>query len=326
MAKKNIVLLQTKYQINFFLKVKEREELTNILLIVPKEQARIAKISLGSENCFFYSLEPGYINPFKIRGLINNLRKMVEELSINQHDNLWIANDDHPVVQCLYNIVNFERVIITEDGLGSYVESSFMNYDEGLVAILKKIKKIFYFFPHYRAWFSVGANISGAIGYSTYDGSFPMQSNIEIRKIGTSHRRILNFDLMRDGSVIFVGQPLVEEKWLSQSQYLSYINYAFENSKGKDFIYVPHPRERNVKKIKEEGFEVFFNNDVHVEDYIYSSGKDLHVYGFFSTALCHVSRLQNVTKVVSLMAPGGIKGRGVKSIMRRFGVELKHFD
>lgn len=319
--RKNVVFFTTIYQIKMFSEVVEMERISNIYVFVSKELFPYIEKFVSYKDVYVYDFERGHIGFFLARRLIADFKKAAERFRLGRKDVFWTANDDDPLVQAAYNIVKFESVCFVEDGLGSYLKYGFFCYEGGLRSIVRKIKHIIYFFPYYRAFYGVAGNLKGGRAYSYSDLAYPMQKNIERQIVSMIHSREHLPNLAVSGSAIFVGQPLYQIGMISKSSYCRYINYVKEKH-GDNFVYVSHPGERDTSWLVKKGIRVVYNKGVSLEDYVYSSGDDLKIYGFCSTAMMNVVKMENVKEVVAFHVSDSKKNRLIEEVVKRSGIKV----
>lgn len=315
---KNVVVVLTKYQLDMFLKAKKHADLNEIFFIVPKSlSSHLNKIE-GVNESYIYDFPKRYISFYRARALIKEAKEIIRVCNLSNNDKFWIANDCNPLVQIINSIVKFKRVYLIEDGIGSYVKHKFMGYDKGTISFLKTLKLLLYFFPYYKSFYNVGGGVKAVYGYSYNSGAYPMQKNIKKVVLAKELERLSIDSLAADNSVVFIGQPLVGMRFLKRLEYLSYIKYVMNGiGDGYDFIYRPHPAELDTTYLEEQGVKVVRSKGESVEDYIFSSGKNISVYSFVSTSLLHVINFENVKKAVA------IKTRRMKGVNSYYSILLK---
>lgn len=320
---KNIVIILSSYQLKVFLKVVEKKNLHGFICITSYSLLGLVKDSNFFSIVYCYDNFLGSLNIFPARKIVRNLKCFLNKYKFNGNDVLWTANDEHPIDQCVKNLIGFENIIFFEDGIGSYITSKLFNYNKGFFSILIKLRKFFFYFPYYRALYGMGGNFDCKEGYSFNPGAYPMQKNIKNFVIDVTYRFQDDIALASDKSVIFIGQPLVELKLMSKYQYIKYIKYIIDTLEvGCNFIYKPHPLERNISYLKSQGVKVYKSHGVLVEDYIYSSGDCLRVYSFLSTTLLNVKSLKNVSKVVAIKAVELKKSNEYYHFLSKSGIEV----
>lgn len=302
---RNIAVLLTRFQYQLFSEICEKEEISNLIIITPKHIYESNKEYLKNGVVLTYEHLPRYLTFHNARKLIAETKSLVEEYDFDSNDKLWVANFANAFVQILFNLVKFHHVNLIEDGLGSYVHASL--WRDGLISTLRKIKKCAYYFPRYNPLHTCSSGISAKEGYAYNDSAFPQQKNI-VKKIFKKTIKKTSLDCPApDSSIIFIGQPLVELRYLSSNDYVAMLKNIQQKyaSQEQDFIYRPHPGEKaeNIAILESQGFLVNRDSDVSVEDYVFSSGKNLIIVGFVSTALIYVKSLVNVSRVIALKTP-----------------------
>ena len=96
----------------------------------------------------------------------------------------------------------------------------------------------------------------------------------------------------------FIGQPLIEDGVMLESEYLGGIQQLIEISKKKDrkLVIKPHPREK-IEKYTSLGVEIIKNNEIPIELLIDSSDQT-YVYTYYSSAVLNLCRMPNINGIV----------------------------
>lgn len=324
--KKNVVVLLTKFQCEIFQRVYETELLTNAVVIYRKELDITGHGFAGTCQLYAFEYPEAYLSFRKARTLIKQAKQIKHDLTLEKTDTFWFSNDNHPFVQVLYNCVGFLEARIMEDGLGSYVIPSILAWRRGIAAFLRKIKLILYLFPYYRCYYSACADIQAAIGYAYNDHAFPGQKSVQLITLKrTYERKKLNQAALR-GDVVFVGQPLVEMRVVNRRRYLACLLKVYDQycAEGSKLIYRPHPSESevNLNYLELNGVNINREQNVSVEEYIYSSGCKLTVVGIASTSLIYIKNMANVDHVVAIKLP---RVRGLNTylqVLKRAGIKV----
>lgn len=187
------------------------------------------------------------------------------------------------------------KVMLWEDGLNHY-----LNYHNGLVFYLKAIAKLLLgFYPV--GIFSVSYKKEFL---ETRDRFLNKKLNYKINKS--------NID---SSAIYFIGQPIVEDKILSQSKYFGLVRACFEMQ--PNMKYLPHPRE-TVFNSQLDSKDILLT-DVSSEKQIVNNGARC-IISLFSTVNVNVS-VENNYFLVCIV---GLKDIGVKlkRIERETGVSL----
>lgn len=326
--KKNVAVLLNRFQCEIFQQIIEKENLQNIIIIHPKQFSGYDWSFCNDLQVHTFDYASGYLTLGKARTLISKAKAFQDQLSLSENDIFWFANDNDPFVQVIYHYVGFVDACVLEDGLGSYVQPSFLAWRAGAIAILRKIKLIIYLLPYYRSFYRVSADIQSATGYAHNKNIFPGQKNIKVNVVEKNYKRSTLSEPASDDSLVFVGQPLVELRLLSKNNYLHFLIRIKEKfGSNTNFIYRPHPGESEDKLefLERNNIEINREENISVENYIYSSGQNLIVIGIASTSLIYINNMTNVKKVIAIQLP---KVKGLNTYydaLKRLGVKvIKH--
>lgn len=320
---KSVVILNSKYQLDFFIRVQDKHKIKNIYLIIPPNLLTNISLIKNIKKHYVMRKDNKYMTFLRARSIIKQVRYIIGFLELNKYDTLWTSNDENATVQCFYNMVKFEQVSFIEDGLGSYLAGSFLSYDYGLINLLKKLKSFLYFFPYYKAFYSIGGNVKANECFSYNEGAYPRQESAKKNIVEIKLVKLSDIPLANKGSTIFIGQPLYSYGFISFSEYIKYINHIrFVLEPDSHFIYKPHPSEVDVTPFLEQGITVYENGGQRLEDFIYSSSESLKVYGFFSTALINILKLGNVEKVVSIRCIDTALYRKAYRLLENSGIKV----
>ena len=322
---KNIVVIQSKYQLDLFVAIKKIKDIENIYCVIPTRMKTYIKSYMGFSSVVIYdsSLDSRCNRFIRSRKEIKALKKYVVNYEVSSKDVLWIANDENQIDQCLYNIVKFENVKFFEDGIGSYLCTKFMNYNRGWIYILKRIKTYIYYFPYYRALYGCGGNIASKEGYSYHMGAFPMQPIMTKNVVDKEYTFNGDHSFAPDDSVVIIGQPLVAAGFFSEFEYINYVKYIIDIIvPGREVIYRLHPLERDTKYLEGLNIDIQASDGIPVEDFVFFSGQRLSVYSFVSTSLLHINAFLNVDEVVAIQSYKNSSLKEAYALLRRFGVRI----
>jgi len=325
--KKNVVILTTAFQCEIFNSVLKKEEIPNLLIIYCSQLninswPLLKKCNNKSTLC----LPKEYLTFKRARSLIKQAKTLHKDLDLEPTDTLWFANDADPFTQALYKNVGFKETRVLEDGLGAYVQPSFLAWRGGLISLLRRLKLILYLFPYYRAFYSICGNIKADFGYSYNKMAYPKIYNIKLITIEkqTIEQKVKN--PAADKDIVFIGQPFIEKRRICRQKYLEHILFVkkkYANEKNK-LIYRPHPGESTdtLSYLESNGIIVNYESGISAEEYIYSSGNNLIIAGIASTSLIYVRNMENVEKVISTRIPN-VRGLELHyTALARLGVEV----
>lgn len=165
-----------------------------------------------------------------------------------RYEKLLISNDLDFRVQILLNQINFKNLYLFEDGLASYIPTKFK-------------KEMIFRLLFYR--FTLGlskVNITGighsknVKGYYCFSiDAFPWAENS--KKIILSQKHVDQRNKTSSSTILFIGQPFIEDQLFSDKCYFSLVEKAFKSQIDiKERIYIQHPRESDVitQRIKRE--------------------------------------------------------------------------
>mgnify|MGYP001252650577 FL=1 len=320
---KVLAVIISQYQLELFLQANANCKLDQVYYITSRFLVDRIKVFAASSSILIFDDKPSKISFIKARREINGIKRFIKDKGISEDDLLWIANDEHQIDQCVYNLVGFKHVNMLEDGLGSYIKHKLFKYDNGFIFIAKKVKQIVNYFPYYRAFYGCGCNIKASQIYSYQAAAFPMQ-NTPVRYIFEKKYEAPKCDVLAPaGSVIFIGQPLIQGGYLTETEYIRYIKYVRDILEpGGNIIYRAHPLEKKLNYLEGLGVTIMKSDFVPVESYIYYSGSGLSVYSFLSTSLLHIKKFKNVDKLISLKPSNKKKLEPYYSFLHDFGVEV----
>lgn len=236
------------------------------------------------------------------RALIAEIKKMVNGFPKNQF-RFWLASDDHPVAQIIFCSLDVQKIMLIEDGLGSYIKHSFMGWDRGARSMLGKFKNWLFYAPYYKSFRACGS--VRADEYFAYsEKAFPSAKRRVSLITRSRNKNDCQIRFAEGTKVLLVlGQPLSFDLGLSVSEYFQNIREAvyevLPNGRAKgewQVIYKTHPRkDYPLQMIFSElgtlpAFDVL-ECEASAEDIVALSlgGAHIKVVSFISTALFNMS-------------------------------------
>lgn len=297
----NIFFVNTSYQLSVALDVYMFEGVKDATFFVPEkvyfDLVKYKSNFSGIKVKVLYGVNDKK-GKFEIRTWAKSFFPLINEFK-DKKIRLWLANDDHIFAQLIISKLNVTDFRLFEDGLGSYISRhSILADNSNLKAIYRRLLKLIFLFPYYKALKRFGGNVKASKCYAYNKYCFPSQS--KAKKIVLDKRfyekTVRGF---RSESVVVVGQPLVEMGLISTEEYFKVLEATInDHFSGKRVVYKAHHRESIWEKVPSEF--LLSVDEVSLEDRIYNTDGSLIVVGFFSTVLLNSVRLDSVKEVIAI--------------------------
>jgi len=183
----------------------------------------------------------------------------------------------------IISVINYSKLILLDDGIGTPVALKFPNYYNKLFKHLFKNTLIkFLFFLFFQEKFKMINSFIKDISF--YFTIYDFKSEIPSKKISI----IKNTNNIILGLKCFLGQPVVEFKYLSQKRYNTFLKLLIK--KEGPLIYYPHPSEHLIVEEKIPGLKVIKNN-IPVEKLFQENGIPEYIYSFYSSTLLNIKEM-----------------------------------
>lgn len=187
------------------------------------------------------------------RQLIKNILSLTEKICGPANYELWLASDDNPIGQILINDRRCKRLVLFEDGLGSYIPHSMFDRRKTWISTLARLRNIVYLFPRYRSLRSVGSSRRADQRFALSPSAFPgysdvitIERNSLIAAISGFARTSPQEVLIEDQDIILLEQPIIEDKLLPPAVYrealVKFVQQVLVRHPGRRLIFKPHPR------------------------------------------------------------------------------------
>lgn len=255
----------------------------------------IAK-TFGRTNCLIIDSFKNYKdNLFKLFFFQINIKHCLNKIRGIHFKRVLIFNDVDPVVQYCINIINSEKIVLIEEGIGLYRDTVRRN-----ICFFKVLGK-FFFGSAYENISRIGE--SGKV--AQIECMFPEQLSLKQKMKKINKMSLANYDRLSKliginqiaSDFWFIGQPVVEDGVLGEDEYINIINRLLSlTEKNIRWIIKPHPREEISKyeKIKNRKILIIENFQVPVELMLNSVGFT-KIITLYSSAILNLKNIQNVT-------------------------------
>ena len=226
-------------------------------------------------NVFYYkeeTLERNFVASW-----INNKKKynLVKEIiDKNAVDKVIVFSDNKPILKFIIDYCKDKNIIIElwEDGLGHYIGSG-----QKYKFILKSFVKLLFGFYSKRIFCE-----------QTDRSQIMIRDRFEYKNL--AFKRNISLKIQNTKSkILFIGQPLVEDGYISLKKYQNKLEYISEYFK-LEIDYLPHPRE-DISKYRGMKLNVI-NTSLSAEDYC-NKFKYNFYFSVFSTSNINIENQNN---------------------------------
>lgn|GEM_PF-1600476 len=239
---KKVAFLYTDLQKKIFISINQ-DNLKDFVVLYPASRKEIAEKDFISVNSTDQKL-----NYKKSKALITEIHNILSNKLGGCSYELWLASCDNPTGQVLINHPGRKKIVLFEDGIGSYVKHPFLDIGKGWRNVARKMKYILLLFPHYRSYYGIGSQKADEY-WSLHKGAFP-HSKRDTKQINTDDLRD-SFAMSKsefvspEKSIIYLDQPLTRNKIISHSElerlikiHIDKLNYKYN----PDIYFIkPHP-------------------------------------------------------------------------------------
>lgn len=230
------------------------------------------KLSIEVKNIIFINQEIYTRNIIRSISYNFNFRKSLKSY-LDRADHVVVFNNHKPYVRYLlhYSKIRDFKVELWEEGLNHYLELN-NNFEFKIISMLKL------FFLSY-----------------TLPIRFKNYHEFDLIRDRFKHKN-LKYDLFKpeidsdSEEIIFIGQPLVKDGILRESEFYDILTLISKNFEGK-VKYVLHPREEFNNELRKKGIEQV-KLDESVEVFLRKK-KFLAYFSFFSTATFNIEHPNN---------------------------------
>lgn len=313
------------------------DQYANFLVFYPLD-----RIDLGGGNETAICTSDNRLSIKRARCLIGEIRHLIESKIKNRTFEVWLASCDSPIGQVLINHPNCRRVVLFEDGIGSYVTHSFLDVSLGWRSFLRKMKYIIYLFPHYRAIYGIGSHKADEY-WAIHESAFP-RATIESNLVNAAALKKLflldkiEIDVQKN-DVIFLEQALTRH--IAKKDYedliCGYLTVLERAKSPARYFIKPHPTSTD-QEIRET-VDLFYKSTskeilliektLPVESVVLGlSVNPIEVFSVASSALYTLNILNPDLKVVSISSEKLLQNKPYFSdyiqALCRLGVENVH--
>jgi hypothetical protein len=216
----------------------------------------------------------------------------IKKLKKESFKNL-LAGDFGQFSAILMANLKIENIYAIDDGIGTmkWHENELNPNLENYVKFSKKIKMLRYLLFGLKTSYD-----KKKINYFTMFDLRPYYGEKIIKNEFTFMRDYVLSKKQNNGVVYFLGQALLEDKWVKNKDYIQFLKFiknyfVLQNIK---IVYIPHRREKNLKDLDcliDENFEIK-SLSLPVELYLFSVDKfPFAVCSFMSTALYSIQKI-----------------------------------
>jgi len=136
--------------------------------------------------------------------------------------------------------------------------------------------------------------------YTIYDIANNALDNVMFNEYNYLRKNAITETKIESDSIIIIGQCLVEENILSETDYKDYVNYLIDINLGKSIYYVPHPGEKH-NYIRSIGSISVLSPGLPVEMILVNLPSTIKVFGFYSSALYNLKKIEPIIEIYSLV-------------------------
>lgn len=212
--------------------------------------------------------------------------KLIILLKKYYYDKIFIGNFSSLSKAILSNLKYNESYII-DDGTATFIEQKRIhNYFKTHKLNLREMR-----------FFLLGlkAKIKTRINFFTFFNLLPLDNECITKHTFEHTKKLYQLsDTINDNNLYFLGQHLVQESFLSQKNYISYLQQIISKYSSLKIIYIPHrsePISKEIRALESKQFEIL-QNEMPIELFFLS--KKIYpsrIAGFFSTALYTLSTI-----------------------------------